>query len=53
MSKCSEATEVWARVCGFFRPVAQWNSGKKQEFKERVNYDVKGSENAEKKQPTS
>jgi hypothetical protein len=28
-------TEVYSRVCGFFRPVQQWNKGKKEEFKER------------------
>jgi len=28
------------RVCGFFRPVQQWNKGKKEEFKERREYVV-------------
>ncbi|RUM88225.1 MAG: hypothetical protein DSZ24_04295 [Thermodesulfatator sp.] len=27
--------EVYSRVVGYFRPVAQWNDGKRQEFKER------------------
>jgi len=27
--------EVYSRVCGYFRPVSQWNKGKKEEFKER------------------
>jgi anaerobic ribonucleoside-triphosphate reductase len=31
--------EVFARVCGFFTPVKQWNKGKAQEFKERVTFD--------------
>lgn len=27
--------EVYSRVCGYYRPVNQWNKGKKEEFKER------------------
>jgi ribonucleoside-triphosphate reductase len=30
--------EVYARIVGYLRPVQQWNEGKKQEFKDRVNY---------------
>lgn len=36
--KCPGKTEVYSRVCGFFRPVTQWNHGKKEEFRERVVY---------------
>lgn len=36
--RCSEKCEVWSRVCGYFRPVAMWNRGKKQEFKDRKNF---------------
>jgi ribonucleoside-triphosphate reductase len=39
-TKCEERTEVYSRVCGFFRPVQQWNKGKKEEFKERREYVV-------------
>lgn len=28
-------TEVYSRVAGYFRPVAQWNKGKKEEFNDR------------------
>lgn len=38
--KCTATTEVWARVCGFFRPVKQWNAGKREEYRERVEYVV-------------
>jgi len=38
MSACREKTEVYSRVCGFFRPVQQWNRGKKEEYKNRVPY---------------
>lgn len=27
--------EVYSRVVGYFRPVAHWNNGKREEFKER------------------
>lgn len=27
--------EVYSRVVGYFRPVQNWNTGKKQEFKDR------------------
>lgn len=29
-------TEVYSRVVGYFRPVQNWNKGKKQEFHDRV-----------------
>jgi len=27
--------EVYSRVCGYLRPVTQWNDGKQAEFKDR------------------
>jgi anaerobic ribonucleoside-triphosphate reductase len=30
--------EVYSRVCGYLRPVQQWNAGKQQEYKERKEY---------------
>ncbi|MDF1580564.1 MAG: anaerobic ribonucleoside-triphosphate reductase [Desulfuromonadales bacterium] len=39
-TKCKEKTEVYSRVCGFFRPVQQWNKGKKEEFRERKEFTV-------------
>lgn len=41
MSQCQQPTEVWARVCGYFRPLKQWHKGKKAEFNDRLNYDLK------------
>lgn len=41
--KCNEKTEVYSRVCGFFRPVQQWNKGKKEEFQERREFILKSS----------
>ena len=42
MAKCEKRCEIYSRVCGYFRPVANWNQGKKQEFLERKTYKVKG-----------
>ena len=42
MTKCSEKMEVYSRVVGYFRPVQNWNPGKKQEFTERVTYKAEG-----------
>lgn len=39
-AKCDGRTEIYSRVCSFFRPVQQWNRGKKEEFKERSEYVV-------------
>ncbi|MCP4649728.1 MAG: hypothetical protein GY853_16115, partial [PVC group bacterium] len=27
--------EIYSRTVGYFRPVAQWNKGKQEEFKQR------------------
>ena len=32
--------EVYSRVVGYFRPVRQWNAGKRQEFAERLTLDL-------------
>ena len=36
---CGEATEVYSRITGYYRPVQNWNDGKAQEFKQRKVYD--------------
>lgn len=38
LNKCKEKTEVYSRVCGFFRPVQNWHKGKKEEYRQRLNY---------------
>ena len=37
--KCEKKTEVYSRIVGYFRPVQNWNVGKKQEFAERKEFD--------------
>lgn len=31
--------EVYSRICGYLRPVAQWNDGKQAEFYDRKEYN--------------
>ena len=40
MAKCGAKTEIYSRVVGYFRPVASWNRGKKEEFNERKTFKV-------------
>jgi ribonucleoside-triphosphate reductase len=35
---CDQATEIWTRVVGFHRPVQNWNPGKKEEFRDRLEF---------------
>ena len=38
---CNKECEVYSRVVGFFTPINQWNKGKQEEFKERLDFDGK------------
>tara|TARA_Y100000310_G_C20300937_1_gene631742 strand:+ start:149 stop:280 length:132 start_codon:yes stop_codon:yes gene_type:complete len=33
--------EVYSRIVGYYRPVHNWNLGKKEEFKHRKEYEFK------------
>lgn len=37
---CNKTTEVYSRIVGYYRPIQNWNQGKKSEFKERVEYNI-------------
>lgn len=37
---CDGNCEVWSRIVGYFRPVDQWNKGKKSEYADRKEYLV-------------
>lgn len=37
-STCGKETEVYSRVVGYFRPVRNWNEGKQEEFRQRLEY---------------
>lgn len=43
MAKCGKDCEVYSRVCGYFRPVANFNLGKKEEFKDRKVFSINGA----------
>ena len=38
--KCGRKTEVYSRITGYYRPVQNWNDGKREEFANRKVYDV-------------
>ena len=35
---CHEATEVYSRITGYYRPIQNWNDGKTEEYNERKEY---------------
>lgn len=37
---CNREVECYSRVVGYFRPVSNWNEGKKSEFKDRKSYTL-------------
>ncbi|MBV1727078.1 MAG: ribonucleoside triphosphate reductase, partial [Candidatus Desulforudis sp.] len=38
--KCGGTTEVYTRIVGYYRPISQWNEGKKEEYKDRINFQM-------------
>ena len=38
--KCDATTEIYSRVVGYLRPVAQWNEGKQAEFTMRTRFGI-------------
>ena len=41
---CGAETEVWSRVVGYLRPVKNFNTGKKQEYKDRKKFKLDARE---------
>lgn len=41
MKKKLIPVEVYSRVVGYFRPLNQWNPGKRAEFKDRKEFNQK------------
>ncbi|PTQ56356.1 MAG: Ribonucleotide reductase of class III (anaerobic), large subunit [Candidatus Carbobacillus altaicus] len=39
---CGRETEVYSRIVGYYRPIKQWNDGKKEEFKDRLTFALGG-----------
>ena len=40
-----QPTEVYSRIVGYIRPTSQWNKGKKEEYKDRVEFKVENPKN--------
>ena len=40
---CGKECKVFSRVVGYYRPVQTWNDGKREEFKDRLEYAEKKS----------
>lgn len=40
-NKCGKKTEVFSRVCGYHRPVKNWNKGQQAQFGDRKTFDKK------------
>ncbi|MBI5229066.1 ribonucleoside triphosphate reductase [Candidatus Micrarchaeota archaeon] len=38
--KCGKRCEVYSRIVGYYRPIQNWNNGKKAEFRDRREYDL-------------
>lgn len=36
--ECKRTTEVYSRITGYYRPLKNWNDGKKAEFENRLEY---------------
>jgi ribonucleoside-triphosphate reductase len=43
MKKLVVPCEVFSRVTGYFRPISNWNDGKREEFKDRQVFSEKKS----------
>ena len=40
---CGGKTEVYSRITGYYRPVQNWNDGKREEYEERKEYNIDNS----------
>ncbi len=40
---CGEKAEVYSRITGYYRPVQNWNDGKREEYDERTEYNIETS----------
>jgi len=43
---CGSETEVYTRIVGYYRPVQNWNLGKKSEYKDRLTFSVSDEKDA-------
>ena len=45
--RCGTPVDLWSRIVGYYRPVRNWNVGKRAEFRQRVHYGSQGLVRAE------
>jgi ribonucleoside-triphosphate reductase len=45
MARCGAKCQIYSRIVGYFRPISQWNIGKRQEFNDRKNFIVSTKSN--------
>lgn len=38
---CGKECHVYSRVVGYYRPVQNWNDGKREEFRKRLEFNEK------------
>jgi ribonucleoside-triphosphate reductase len=43
---CGEETEVYSRIVGYYRPVQNWNLGKRSEYQDRTCFGIEGGNGA-------
>ena len=43
--------EVYSRIVGYFRPISEWNKGKKEEYKDRASMKVDEKRLTKKEKP--
>jgi len=48
--KCKAKTEVYSRVVGYYRPIQQWNRGKREEYSNRKAFRLSTESSAEEEQ---
>jgi hypothetical protein len=50
MAKCGMKTETYSRICGYFRPISNWNRGKLEELRQRKTFTIQNLPNNIKKE---
>ena len=40
--RCGASCEVWSRIVGYYRPLSDWNRGKRHEFTLRKTVKITG-----------
>jgi ribonucleoside-triphosphate reductase len=40
---CEGSASTYSRITGYYRPIGNFNAGKKQEYMQRVEYDLKSA----------